>query len=202
MLNTYIKNRGTTKTIILDNNHGHINHINWDADYDGDVANISIDTESNGKSKHFEIKLDNNDLANLLNIKSVNMPIDKRLEMDFDDYKYAPEPYFIELPTPEFKPREPIIKEPDTTIEELIDRRISSPKSDEIFLPLSIDSKAMDKYTLTPKKRHKHRKTHVTHKLIKKTKSKTSRTTRSKYSKPKSKSRTSRSRSTPLLDLL
>ena len=199
MLNTYIKNRGMTKTIILDNNHNHVNQINWDADYDGDMANISIDSDSNGKSKHFKIKLDNNDLANLLNIQSVNIPIDKRLKMDFDEPEYATEPYFIELPTPALEPRQPIIEEPDTSIEELIDRRISSPKSDEIFLPLSIDTKAMDKHTHTHKKRHKRNKTHVTHKLIKKTKSKS---TRSKSSKSKTKSKTSRSRSTPLLDLL
>jgi hypothetical protein len=197
MLNTYIKNRGMTKTIILDNNHNHINQINWDADYDGDIANISIDSDSNGKSKHFEIKLDNNDLANILNIQSVNIPIDKRLKMDFDESQYAPEPYFIELLTPELEPRQPIIQEPDTSIEELIDRRISSPKSDEIFLPLSVDTKAMNKRTHTHKKRHKRNKTHVTHKLIKKTKSKS---TRSKSSKSKSKS--SRIRSTPVFDLL
>ena len=197
MLNTYIKNRGMTKTIILDNNHNHVNQINWDADYDGDKANISIDADSNGKSKHFEIKLDNNDLANLLNIQSVNIPIHKRLKKDFDESQYASEPYFIELPTPELEPRHPLIEEPDTYIEELIDRRISSPKSDEIFLPLSIDTKAMYKHKHTHKKRHKRNKTHVTHKLIKKTKSKS---TRSKSSK--SKSKTTRSRSTPLLDLL
>ncbi len=200
MLNTYIKNRGMTKTFILDNNHGHVNHINWDADYDGNTANISIDTDSNGKSKHYDIKLDNKDLANLLNVQSVNMPIEKRLKMDFDESKYVPEQYFIELPTHEVTSREPIIEEPDdTTIEELIDRRISSPKTDEIFLPLSIDTKAMNKYTLTHKKRHKRRKTHVTHKVLKRTKSKT---TRSKSPRSKSKSRTSRSKSIPILDLL
>ena len=43
MLNTFIKNRGTTKTIIHNNNDNNVNEINWDADYDGDVANISMD---------------------------------------------------------------------------------------------------------------------------------------------------------------
>jgi hypothetical protein len=192
MLNTYIKNSGMTKTIILDNNHGHVNHINWDADYDGNTANISIDTDSNGKSKHFDIKLDNNDLANLLNVHSVDMPIDKRLKIDFDESIYAPKQYLIELPKSQLKNREPII-------EELIDRHISSPKSNEIFLPLSIDNKAMNKHILTHKKRHKQRKTHVTHKVIKKTKSKN---TRSKSPKSKSKSRTSSSKSVPLFELL
>jgi len=192
MLNTFIKNRGTTKTIIHDNNHNRISEMNWDADYDGDVANISIDTESNGRTKHFDIKLDNNDLANLLNVQSVNMPINKRLRMDFDNPNFNPEPYYIELPTPEFKPREPIMNEPEVSIDELIDRRISSPRTNEIFLPLTMDK--IDKYTLTPKKRHKRRKTHVTHKIYKKTKS-----SRSRHSNSKSKSKTKSYRSSHTL---
>jgi hypothetical protein len=194
MLNTYIKNRGITQTIILNNNNNnHVNQINWDADYDGNTANISVDANSNGKSSHFDIKLDNNDLANLLNVQSVNMPIDKRLQMDFYQPHYDTEPYFIELPTPPLKPREPTIEEPYTTVEELVDRRISSPKSDEIFLPLSIDTKTMNKYT---KNKRKHRKSHITHKLVKKIRSKS---TRSKSSKSKTKSR---SKYTPIFDLL
>lgn len=181
MLNTYIKNRGTTKTIIHDNNHNRINEINWDADYDGDIANISVDTESNGKKKHFNIKLDNDDLANLLNIQSVNIPINQRLKMDFKNTDYAAEPYYIELPAPEFKPIEPNIEEPNMSIDELINRRISSPRSNEIFMPLIADN-TINKHSLTPK-RHKKRKTHVTHKLYKKTKSKSSRNKHSKSTK-------------------
>jgi hypothetical protein len=49
MLDTYIKNRGSTKTIIHDNNQNNINQINWDADYDGQNANISLDLTNNGK---------------------------------------------------------------------------------------------------------------------------------------------------------
>lgn len=175
MLNTFIKNRGTTKTIIHDNNHNRISEMNWDADYDGDVANISIDTESNGRTKHFDIKLGNNDLANLLNIQSVNMPINKRLRMDFDNPNFNPEPYYIELPTYELKSKEPIINEPEVSIDELID----SPRTNEVFLPLTMDK--IDKYILTPKKRHKRR---ITHKVYKKNKSKS---TQNIYSKSKSK---------------
>ena len=35
MLDTYIKNRGSTKTIIHNNNHNKISEANWDVDYDG-----------------------------------------------------------------------------------------------------------------------------------------------------------------------
>jgi len=164
MLNTYIKNRGMTQTIIIDNNNNQINQLNWEADYDGDVANISIDTDTNGKSNHYDIKLDNNDLDNILNVESVNIPIHKRLKMDFDEPR---EPHFIKLPTHP----QPIFEGPDTTTTEFIDRRVSSPKSNDYFVPLSIDTKRMKKYKLTPKKRHKPRKTHITYKLIKKPKS-------------------------------
>jgi hypothetical protein len=83
MLDTYVKNRGMTKTIIHKNNHNTINETNWDADYDGSVANISLDLSKNGRNKHLDFKLTNDDLANILSIPSVSQPIHKRLKMDF-----------------------------------------------------------------------------------------------------------------------
>ena len=68
MLDTYVKNRGSTKTFIHNNNHSDVNEINWDADYDGNYANISLDLNQNGLTKHFDIKLNNNDLACQLRI--------------------------------------------------------------------------------------------------------------------------------------
>jgi len=49
MLDTFIKNKGTTKTIIHNNNKNYYNEVNWDADYDGEKANISLDIDENGK---------------------------------------------------------------------------------------------------------------------------------------------------------
>jgi hypothetical protein len=83
MLDTYVKNRGMTKTIIHKNNHNTINETNWDADYDGSVANVSLDLSTNGRNKHLDFKLTNDDLANMLSVPSVNQPIHKRLKMDF-----------------------------------------------------------------------------------------------------------------------
>ena len=83
MLDTYIKNRGTTKTIIHKNNHNTVNETKWDADYDGSIANVSLDLSKNGRNKHLDFKLSNNDLANMLSIPSVRKPIHKRLKMDF-----------------------------------------------------------------------------------------------------------------------
>jgi hypothetical protein len=186
MLNTYIKNQGINKTIVHRNNNNHVNQINWDIDYDGDIANLSINTNTDGKRKHFELSLDNQDLANILNIPSVNMPIDKRLKMDFQ------EPLYIELPAPEFESRKPKYSE------EIIYRPISSPStSEELVIPLTIDRKTDGLFTLTPHKKHKRSKTHITHKVYKKHKSK---------STPKLKSRTktrkSRRKTIPIIDLL
>ena len=191
MLNTYIKNQGITQTIIHNNNRNHFNQVNWDADYDGNIANISVNLNTDGKRDRFNISLDNEDLANILTIPSVNTPIDKRLKMDFQEPNYQLEPLFLELPTPEIKSRKP------KTVEELISKAISSPGADEeLLVPLTIDKKTMDNYTLTPKKKHKRPKTHITHRVYKKRKS----------SNSKSKSKKSRTKRTtlsmPIVDLI
>jgi len=97
MLDTYIKNRGMTKTIVHNNNRNTINETNWDADYDGDVANVSLDLTNNGRNKHLDFKLTNDDLANMLSIPSVNQPIHKRLKMDFKKPKTSFDKIFLEL---------------------------------------------------------------------------------------------------------
>ena len=171
MLNTFIKNRGTTKTIIHNNNHNHISSLDWDADYDGDVAHIALEANNNGKREHLDISLDNDDLANLLNMQTVNIPIDKRLKMDFQE-SYMDEPLILELPKKQFKRT-----------------HISSPSpNEELIIPLKID-KTTGKYTFTPRKKHRRRKTHITHKV---------------YKKPKStrKSKSRKTMSTPIIDLI
>ena len=106
MLNTFVKSKGVMKTITHNNNQTNTNVINMDADYDGNVANISLDTNSNGKNKHFNIQLDNNDLANILNVPSVNKPLNLRLLNDFKKNKskkhrnHKRNPFIIEFENP------------------------------------------------------------------------------------------------------
>jgi hypothetical protein len=83
MLDTYFKNKGVTKTIVHNNGVNKVNKIKWEADYNGDVANISIDVDDNGTNEHYTTQLTNEDLDNILNIPSVNKPIDQRLLNDF-----------------------------------------------------------------------------------------------------------------------
>jgi hypothetical protein len=68
-------NRGITQTLI----NNKVNEISWEAEYDGNIANISL---SDGRH-HYDISLDNKDLEGLLNIPSINAPIHNRLEQDF-----------------------------------------------------------------------------------------------------------------------
>lgn len=181
MLNTYIKNQGITKTIIHENNKNHVNLINWDADYDGNIANISINTNTDGTSDNYKFSLDNFDLANMLNVQSVNMPIDERLQMDFEPiyYKYSPK-HFVELPS--------------NVKTSYVDKPLTSPSTnEELIIPLTINRKTKDLLTLTPHKKHKRRKSHITHKVYKKHKSKTT--------KSKTKSHSSTRKTARVIDL-
>ena len=200
MLNTYIKNRGITQTLVHNNNKNHFNEINWDADYDGNIASISIISNTDGNKNHFDVKLDNNDLASILNVPSVSMPIDKRLLSDFHEpiFRNQDRIMQVEFPnnkTPKLLPIQPsyVTQESETTpqitsIEDIIrssnhNNYLSSPlPNEELIIPITIDKKTSDKYSFTPRRRNKHKKTHKTYKVYKKNKS-------SSKSKSKSKSK-------------
>jgi len=83
-MNKTIK-KGITQTFIQDDDHNYndINKSSIHAKYDGNIANISVDLNDNGDKKHYNIQLDNDDLSNILNIKSIDTDLDKRL----NDYK-------------------------------------------------------------------------------------------------------------------
>ena len=190
MLNTYIKNRGLTQTIVHTNNHDQFNELNWDADYDGNLANISVMSNMDGNKKRYNVTLDNEDLANMLNVPSIGMPIDKRLQMDFFKPSFRKDPRIlqIELPdlkTPDFLQREPYFVNDDKSkilaLESSIPSSYLSSHPEELLLPITID----DKYTLTQKRRH-NKKTH------KKSKSPKSKSPKSKPIKSKSKSKTAK----------
>ena len=221
MLNTYIKNRGITQTLVNNNNQKQFNQINWDADYDGQKANISFTSDTDGNKNHFDITLDNEDLANMLNIPSVSIPIDKRLQMDFNDsFRREPQIIQIEMPhlnTAKFPPRQPsyLVEEPQTeeideqTIDEILESikpnsYLSSPLPDEeLIAPISIDDKTINNFTLTPHRHHKRPKTHKTYQVYKKPKSSsTIRAAGIKKSKSKNKSKSkSRTRTSKLYSL-
>lgn len=198
MLNTYIKNQGLSQTVIYNNNkkQNEFNEVNWNADYDGNQANISVTSNSNGDKKRYNVSLDNNDLANMLGVPSVNMPIDRRLDMDFNSPTFGNDPSILKIELPEI---EDLINDMTSSPASLspkvaslrpkvasskLQSYLSSPLSNEEFIvPITIDDKTIDNYTFTPGKRHKHKKDHKTYKVYKKVKSSPS--SRSKSSRQK-----------------
>ena len=84
MLNhIYLQNTGSTQTVFRNNFENHFNKMQWNANYDGNQAKIRVKTNDDGIKHKYYYNLDNRDLAHLLNIDSVRMPIDKRLKRDF-----------------------------------------------------------------------------------------------------------------------
>lgn len=70
--------------ITLDNNNPQtFKTINWNADYNGNIANVNINTNSRGKKNNYNVKLSNEDLSYILNLQTSNIPIDKRLQQDY-----------------------------------------------------------------------------------------------------------------------
>ena len=83
MNNLYIHNKGTNKTLIRSNNKEDIKQLDWDAEYTGEHANISLDFSEKGDHNHYKIQLTNSDLETLFSIPSINQPLHKRLKDDF-----------------------------------------------------------------------------------------------------------------------
>lgn len=188
MLNTYIKNIGSSQTIIGNSCQNHIEEMDWNADYDGDKAKILIRTNSDGDKQKYHFTLDNADLANLLKIDSVNMPIHKRLKSDFKKqvFRHDPNLYRIELPTSESTESSYMSESPisdSSSLSELINSSpnsfLSSPSpNDEFIVPVTLNQGPYTKYKFTPKKRNLTLKTHKTHRVFKRPKSSRRRSSR------------------------
>ena len=184
--NSYIKNVGSTQTIIGNRCQSHVQEMDWNADYDGDRAKVLLRTNTDGDKHKYQFTLDNDDLANILNIDSVNIPIHKRLKSDFKKpvFRYKPNLYRIKLPAPEVM-REPFSSTSfpssstsfpssisDLISESIPDSYLSSPSSDDEFIiPVSLNEDPYKKYTFTPKRRNLTLKTHKTYRAFKHPKS-------------------------------
>jgi hypothetical protein len=88
--NTFIKNVGYSKTFINNNNKSFSNQMQWEGDYNGNIAKLNLDINDNGKKDSLHLELNNEDLLNILNTKSINKPIHERLEIDYLTKKLYP----------------------------------------------------------------------------------------------------------------
>ena len=103
---TYIKTMGSAKAYVQRGMHRNANEVSWDVDYDGDNADIDLNVDYNGETTHYKAVLSNEDLANLLNIPSVNEPLENRLQNDFlvDRRVYKLEPVSYQQPVRRYNP--------------------------------------------------------------------------------------------------
>ena len=85
-----MKNKGITQTVIHDGTTTKNSNIEWNANYDGEKANINVDISNNGKRKQMLIQLDNADLSKLLQVPSINQSLESRLEEDFPIQQQQP----------------------------------------------------------------------------------------------------------------
>jgi hypothetical protein len=138
-----ISNRGITQTTTYNNCNYDINQIEWNADYNGNTANIDIDYDENGKKKHLNFILNNDDLAEIFNIPSVNDSLDRRLKNDFKKNKRTP--MFIEVDNNEIN--SPITIQPLTHMKSSLL---------ENYLPVKYNTPKR-KYTHRRNKKNKHK---------------------------------------------
>lgn len=82
-MSSYIQNYGFTKTLIQDNENNLQNEIQWQGNYDGNIANIDVGINNNGNREFVSMQLNNDDLRQLFGIQSVEVPLEKRLVSDF-----------------------------------------------------------------------------------------------------------------------
>ena len=186
----YYVNKGYLQDFSQNNNNKHFNKLDWDSDYNGNVANIAIKCNDNGNKKQYGFRLNNTQLENLFTIPSVEDDLFNRIQYDYNRPKMIiPEPKMYQLVLPEEESS-------DTESIENIFQNMNEPASylptpasnEELIVPISIDDKTLNQYTLSPNKRHMRKKTHKTYRVYKKPKSK-SRSSRSKSHKTSSKSK-------------
>jgi len=176
MLDTFIKNKGITKTVFHKNNKNYYNEVNWDADYDGENANLSLDIDDNGTKGHVEMNMNNDELAELLNIPSENNTLDKRLYRDFlskrpkHDYKIVeihhdiPKSILHNDSYSLLKNKKNVHFKNENGMDDDYYTHISSPEpQEELFIPLILNETKTRKH-----KKHKKPKTHVTYKVYRK----------------------------------
>lgn len=82
-MNTYIQNYGYTNTSINHNNKSNTQTLEWVGNYDGNIANLNMEYNNNGKPKSFIFQLHNQDILDLLNIPSHDNTLEERLINDF-----------------------------------------------------------------------------------------------------------------------
>jgi len=142
---SYIQNQGISQTIIRNNHHKDMYQMNWDADYDGHNANISVNLLDKNKLRHYEAQLDNTDLEQLFSVPSINSPLHRRLMKDFP--RKSRKSCYRELPVIQLNSHENMFP--------------------SLYVPNISDTKVKHRCNKSHKRSHKRSHKHYTHKSYK-----------------------------------
>ena len=142
--NTFIKNIGTAQTVLINNGKAETSGVKWDADYNGEIANVNLKLNDNGSEKQYKVEMTNEDLANMINVPSINKPIHNRLLEDFNENNML-QPMVIEIDN--IKPKQ---------------KKISHHKSNKFLTHISSPNSFEDLIIpFTQPKTHRRPKTHI-----------------------------------------
>jgi hypothetical protein len=86
MTNVFMKNKGYTKTVMVHNKKSDMEEVKWNAEYDGNVANVDMEINNNNDKQKFNVELNNDEIEELLNIPAVDKEIHTRLIHDLDNF--------------------------------------------------------------------------------------------------------------------
>ena len=79
----YIQTLGTSETNMDVNSKKSQSKLKWLGDYDGEIAKLQVDVNNDNNRKVYKFEMNNEQLSHLLGMPPVDMPLDKRLEMNF-----------------------------------------------------------------------------------------------------------------------
>lgn len=78
-MSTYAQTYGFIKTF----KNNKYDDVEWLGDYNGDKANILFNMNNNGEQEQINVKLDNDDLLNILKIQPNELSLENSLSRDF-----------------------------------------------------------------------------------------------------------------------
>lgn len=83
----FVQSFGVVQSSFAKGNKKSQRAVKWVGNYDGNMADVQIAVNDNGNQENVRIKMDNEDIINLLNIPSNNVALEQRLITDFPSEK-------------------------------------------------------------------------------------------------------------------
>ena len=84
---------GSAQSVTINNGKAKTTGVKWDANYNGDVANVDLNLNENGREQQYKVEMTNEELDKLANMlvvpRQVNKPVHNRLLEDFDDNMFS-----------------------------------------------------------------------------------------------------------------